>query len=84
MNIKDLDVSFDLTKFKVYINVTLDADLSVKNPNKAGFKYSNSTAFLKYQGQLVGKLPIPADQISASETKPMSVSLTLLADQGHS
>ncbi|KAK7837279.1 hypothetical protein CFP56_021437 [Quercus suber] len=56
-------------------------DLSVKNPNKAGFKYSNSTAYLNYRGQLVGEVPIPADQISAGETKPMNISLTLLADR---
>ncbi|KAK7825936.1 hypothetical protein CFP56_032644 [Quercus suber] len=35
MSIKDLDFSFNLTKFKVYLNVTLDVDLFVKNPNKA-------------------------------------------------
>ncbi|KAM3690078.1 hypothetical protein ACJW31_09G094400 [Castanea mollissima] len=81
MSVKDLDVSFDITKFQVYLNVTLDVDLSVKNPNKAGFKYSDSTAFINYRGQLVGEVPIPADQISAGETKAMNVSLTLLADR---
>ncbi|KAL4606543.1 hypothetical protein ACB092_09G110400 [Castanea dentata] len=81
MSVKDLDVSFDITKFKVYLNVTLDVDLSVKNPNEAGFKYSDSTAFINYRGQLVGEVPIPADQISAGETKAMNVSLTLLADR---
>ena len=81
MSIEDLDVSFDITKFKVYLNVTLDVDISVKNPNKAGFKYSNSTAFLNYRGQLVGEVPIPADEISAGETKPMNISLTLMADR---
>ncbi|KAL0008725.1 hypothetical protein SO802_010227 [Lithocarpus litseifolius] len=35
MSIKDLNFSINLTKFKVYLNVTLDVDLSVKNPNKA-------------------------------------------------
>lgn len=35
MSIKDLDFSFNLTKFKVYLNVTLDVNLSVKDPNKA-------------------------------------------------
>lgn len=81
VSVKDLDISFDITKFKVHLNVTLDVNLSVKNPNKAGFKYSDSTAFINYRGQLVGEVPIPADQISAGETKPMNVSLTLLADR---
>ncbi|KAL4606545.1 hypothetical protein ACB092_09G110600 [Castanea dentata] len=81
MSVKDLDVSFDITKFKVYLNLTIDVDLSIKNPNKAGFKYSNSSAFLNYRGQVVGEVPLPADKISAGETKAMNVSLTLLADR---
>ncbi|KAK9986353.1 hypothetical protein SO802_031304 [Lithocarpus litseifolius] len=81
MSIKELDASFDITKFKVHLNLTIDVDLSIKNPNKVGFKFSNSTAFLNYRGQLVGEVPVPADEISASETKAMNVSLTLLADR---
>jgi hypothetical protein len=56
-------------------------DLSIKNPNKVSAKYKDSSAFLNYRGQVVGEVPIPAGKISADSTKPMNVTLTLVADR---
>jgi hypothetical protein len=81
LTLKDMDFSLDLTGLKVHVNFTLEADLNVKNRNKVGFKYSNSTALLNYRGQLVGEAPLPANQISGGETKAMNVTLTLMADR---
>ncbi|KAG2668096.1 hypothetical protein I3843_15G139700 [Carya illinoinensis] len=81
LSIKDLDFSFDIARLAVRLNVTLDVDVSVKNPNKVGFKYSNSTVILNYRGELVGEAPLLPDKISAGETKHMNLSLTVLADR---
>ena len=79
--LKDFDVSVDIARLRVNLNVSLDVNLSVKNPNKVGFKYTNSTAVLKYRGQVVGEAPIPASKISADQTSTMNLTLTLLADR---
>ncbi|XP_057489629.1 uncharacterized protein LOC130775533 [Actinidia eriantha] len=79
--LNDLQVSLDILRLRVNLNVTLDVNLSVKNPNKVGFKYTNSTAVLKYDGQVVGEVPIPASKISAGQTSTMNLTLTLLADR---
>ncbi|KAL2319447.1 hypothetical protein Fmac_028416 [Flemingia macrophylla] len=51
------------------------------NPNKVGFKYSSSMAFLKYRGEVIGEVPFPDGKISSSETKQYNLNLTLLADR---
>ncbi|XP_059669827.1 uncharacterized protein LOC132315086 [Cornus florida] len=82
VSLENLDFSLDaLNGRRVYLNVTVDVSLSVKNPNKVGFNYRNSSASLKYMGELVGEVPIPAGKISADKTKPMNVSVTVLADR---
>ncbi|KAL6988246.1 hypothetical protein U1Q18_013994 [Sarracenia purpurea var. burkii] len=79
--LKDLQFSLDILRLKVYLNATLDVSLSIKNPNKVGFKYSNSSALLKYRGELVGEAPLLASKISADQTLPMNITLTLMADR---
>lgn len=81
VSLKNLDFSVDVLRLRVELNVTLNLGLTVENPNKVGFRYKNSSALLNYRGQLVGEAPIPADEISAGETKPMNLTLTLLADR---
>ncbi|XWS22172.1 hypothetical protein CRYUN_Cryun29cG0011900 [Craigia yunnanensis] len=66
---------------QVSLNASLDVDLSIKNPNKVGFKYTDSSAQLNYRGQQVGEVPIPAGKISADETVPMNLTLTIMADR---
>lgn len=65
----------------MYLNVSLDIDLSIKNPNKVGFKFQNTSALVYYKGVLVGEAPIPAGKISADETIGMNITLTILADR---
>ncbi|GKV04276.1 hypothetical protein SLEP1_g16452 [Rubroshorea leprosula] len=76
-----LDVGLDFPRLGVSLNVTLDVDLSVKNPNKVGFKYKNSSAELNYRGKLVGEVPIPAGEISPDETVGMNLTVTVMADR---
>ncbi|MED6217107.1 hypothetical protein PIB30_014564 [Stylosanthes scabra] len=81
LKLQDLKVSLDIARLRVDLNVTLDVDVSVKNPNKVGFKYSDSSAQLNYRGQQVGEVPIPAGEISADETKGFNLTLTIMADR---
>ncbi|KAE8715022.1 hypothetical protein F3Y22_tig00110187pilonHSYRG00438 [Hibiscus syriacus] len=76
-----LKLSLDLTKFQVLFNATLDVDLSIKNSNKVGFKYADSTAYLNYRGQKVGEAAIPAGTISADDTATMILTMTVMADR---
>ena len=81
VKLQDLHVGLDIVRLKVDLNVTLDVDVSVNNPNKVGFKYSDSTAMLNYRGQLVGEAPLQAGKISAGETTAMNLTLTIMADR---
>ncbi|KAL3569959.1 hypothetical protein D5086_029849 [Populus alba] len=76
-----MKVSFDIARLRVDVNVSLDVDLSIKNPNKVSVKYKNSSAFLNYRGQVVGEAPIPAGKILADKTQPINVTVTLMADR---
>ena len=80
-SISDLKVSFDAARLRVDVNLTLDVDLSIKNPNKVSVKYKNSSAFLNYRGQVVGEAPIPAGKILADKTQPLNVTVTVMADR---
>ncbi|XP_022760818.1 uncharacterized protein LOC111307010 [Durio zibethinus] len=81
VSLANLRFSLDLARLKVSLNASLDVDLSVKNPNKVGFKYTNSSAQLNYRGKQIGEVPIPAGKISADKTVPMNLTLTVMADQ---
>lgn len=79
--LKDLDVALNIPRRGVDVNLTLDVDLSVKNPNKVGFKYKNGSALFNYRGELVGQALIGSGEISADQTNPMNVTLTIMADR---
>ena len=79
--LEDFHVSLDPVKLRVDLNVTLGVDVSVKNPNKVGFQYSDSAAHLNYRGQLIGEVPISAGEISSGETKGFNLTLTIMADR---
>ncbi|CAN1175483.1 hypothetical protein LINPERHAP2_LOCUS31965 [Linum perenne] len=79
--VDDLAVSLDLLKLRPRLNLTLDLNLSIKNPNKVGLKYTDSSASLNYRGSQVGEVPIPAGRISADSTTLLNLTLTLMADR---
>ncbi|KAI3781411.1 hypothetical protein L2E82_11425 [Cichorium intybus] len=79
--IKDFDASVNLLPPRVSLNVSLDLDISIKNPNKVGVKYRNSSAILLYEGKAVGEVPIPAGEIGSDDTKQMNLTLTVFADR---
>ncbi|CAI9774743.1 unnamed protein product [Fraxinus pennsylvanica] len=79
--LSDLHFSFDMARLRVFLNVTVDTSVAVKNPNRVGFEYINSTALLKYRGDVVGEVPVPAGKIGARDSKIMNVTLTLMLDR---
>ncbi|OUZ99645.1 Late embryogenesis abundant protein [Macleaya cordata] len=81
IKLKGFWMSLDVPRVGVDLNVTLNLDLSVKNPNKAGFKYGNGSTLLYYRGDVVGEAEIPAGEISPGETIGMNSTLTVLADR---
>ncbi|KAK4268359.1 hypothetical protein QN277_025028 [Acacia crassicarpa] len=81
ITIQEMHVGLNVAKLVVDLNITLGIEVSIKNPNHFGFKYSESNALLNYRGQLVGEAPIPAGEISASGTEKINVSLTIMANR---
>ncbi|EXC35213.1 hypothetical protein L484_022768 [Morus notabilis] len=75
------DLSLNVARLGIDLNVTVGVDLSVKNPNKVDFRYGNTTSVLSYRGEQVGEAAIPGGEISAGETVPMNVTLTVMADR---
>ncbi|KAK4432225.1 hypothetical protein Salat_0984600 [Sesamum alatum] len=79
--VRDLDFSLDIARVRVVFNVTLDVHISIKNPNMVGFKYTNSTAFLRYRGNDVGQVPINAGRIGARHSRSFNITLSLMGDR---
>lgn len=79
--VSDLDFAVDVARFRIHFNVSLDANITVYNPNRVGFKYVNSSAVLRYRGDDVGEVPIPAGEIGARDTRNMELTLALMTDR---
>ncbi|MFS7976451.1 putative Late embryogenesis abundant protein, LEA_2 subgroup [Helianthus anomalus] len=81
VTINDINATINLIPLKISINISLDIKISVKNPNKIGITYHNSSAALMYKGRDVGNVPIPAGKIGSGDTKQMKLTLTVFADR---
>ncbi|KAM7508612.1 hypothetical protein LguiA_019065 [Lonicera macranthoides] len=62
-------------------NMSLTADVSVKNPNYASFKYRNTTTSLYYRGSIVGEARGPPGKAKARRTMRFNVSVDIITDQ---
>ena len=65
------------TTLKPGSNISLIADVSVKNPNVASFKYRNITTNLYYYGTVVGDARGPTGRAKAHRIMRMNILLTL-------
>ncbi|KAF9687865.1 hypothetical protein SADUNF_Sadunf02G0137600 [Salix dunnii] len=63
------------------VNISLIADVSVKNPNVASFRYSSTTTTLYYDGQMVGEARNGPGQARARRTMRMNVSVDIIPDR---
>ncbi|XP_022757464.1 late embryogenesis abundant protein At1g64065-like [Durio zibethinus] len=62
-------------------NISLIADVSVKNPNVASFKYRNTTTTLYYYGTVVGDARGPAGRAKARRTMRMNITVDIITDR---
>lgn len=79
--VERLRTSVDVLNLKANLNLTLQAHLALKNPNRVGFSFGSTSALLNYNGQLVGEAPLPANKVGPQKTLRMNITLTLMADR---
>ncbi|OWM72097.1 uncharacterized protein LOC116193085 [Punica granatum] len=60
------------------VNVTLLADVSIKNPNVASFRFSNTTTSIFYEGTLVGEGRTPGGKAPAHRTLRLNMTLDII------
>ncbi|KAF8727338.1 hypothetical protein HU200_018940 [Digitaria exilis] len=70
-----------IARAPVAANATLTADVSIKNPNAAAFKFSRTETDVYYKGQTVSVAYAPAGRVGADRTVRMNVTVDLLADR---
>jgi hypothetical protein len=61
-------------------NMSLTADVSVKNPNVVSFKYPNTTTALYYRGTMIGEARGPPGKSKARRTMRMNVTVDVVMD----
>ncbi|CAK9198521.1 unnamed protein product [Sphagnum troendelagicum] len=82
VTLQNLNVTFDLpTSLMPQVNLQIMLNISVHNPNKATFKYTNSTSVLYYHNLTVGQAPISAGRIGAGGTENKNLVLTVQANR---
>ncbi|KAL2531110.1 Late [Abeliophyllum distichum] len=62
-------------------NMSLTADVSVKNPNYASFKYPNTTTTISYRGTVIGDARGPPGKAKARRTMHMNVTVDIITDR---
>ncbi|XP_010261404.1 PREDICTED: late embryogenesis abundant protein At1g64065-like [Nelumbo nucifera] len=63
------------------VNMSLTADVSVKNPNFASFKYGNTSTTLYYRGTVIGEARNPPGHARARRTMRMNVTVDVITDR---
>ncbi|PWA72146.1 late embryogenesis abundant protein, LEA-14 [Artemisia annua] len=81
VSLEDLDVSINPLALQVSLNLSLGLDISIENPNKVGVKYKSSSAIVRYKGDDIGNVPIPAGKIGSDDKKNLNLTLTVYADR---
>ncbi|KAK9276334.1 hypothetical protein L1049_005866 [Liquidambar formosana] len=62
-------------------NVTVVADVSIKNPNVATFRFSNITTTVYYDSVVVGEARLPPGRAKARRTLRMNVTVDIVTAQ---
>uniref|UniRef100_A0A0D9V5D1 Late embryogenesis abundant protein LEA-2 subgroup domain-containing protein n=1 Tax=Leersia perrieri TaxID=77586 RepID=A0A0D9V5D1_9ORYZ len=71
----------DTEQRQLSVNATLNADISLKNPNVASFRFDRSETEFYYAGETVGVAYAPDGEVGADRTVRMNVTLDVLADR---
>ncbi|CAI9764859.1 unnamed protein product [Fraxinus pennsylvanica] len=62
-------------------NMSITADISVKNPNYASFKFPNTSTTLFLHGTVIGDAQGPPGKSKARRTTRMNVTVNIIADR---
>ncbi|TYI14900.1 hypothetical protein ES332_A08G152400v1 [Gossypium tomentosum] len=62
-------------------NISVTADVSVKNPNVASFNYRNTTTMLYYYGKVVGDARGPPGRAKAHRIVRMNITIDIIMDR---
>ncbi|KAK5812523.1 uncharacterized protein LOC108469343 [Gossypium arboreum] len=62
-------------------NISVTADVSVKNPNVASFNYRNTTTTLYYYGKVVGDARGPPGRAKAHRIVRMNITIDIIVDR---
>lgn len=62
----------------VFVNATLLADLSLRNPNVASFRFGRSATKLYYGGETVGVAYLPEGKVGARRTSRLTATVDVL------
>ncbi|MQL99046.1 hypothetical protein Taro_031761 [Colocasia esculenta] len=65
----------------VSVNMTLTADVDVKNPNVASYKFQDSTTEFYYRGETVGVAYVPGGEVKAGRTARMNATVHVMTDR---
>lgn len=81
INFTDLDAGLGTNTDPISANITLNANLAIKNPNIVSFKLKNSTTDFYYKGQTIGVAYAPSGEVGAYKTTVMNVTVDVLTDK---
>nr|XP_016498206.1 PREDICTED: uncharacterized protein LOC107816969 [Nicotiana tabacum] len=81
LTLKDLTVSIDAARFKVFLNITMSGDLSIYNPNRVSFQYEDINPYIEYRGEEFGDVHVPAGKIGSRTTTAINFVLIIMADR---
>ncbi|KAL5571500.1 hypothetical protein UlMin_021097 [Ulmus minor] len=81
ITVTQLELVNNNTTPKPGTNMSLTADVSVKNPNVASFKYTNTTTTLFYHGVVVGEARGPPGRARPRRTSRMNITVDIMTDR---
>ncbi|RCV27247.1 hypothetical protein SEVIR_5G312300v4 [Setaria viridis] len=81
VTLEGVDGDLGTERHPVSVNATLSADISIKNPNVASFRFARSETDFYYAGETVGVAYAPDGEVGADRTVRMNVTLDVLADR---
>ncbi|KAL3498919.1 hypothetical protein ACH5RR_041651 [Cinchona calisaya] len=77
LNIEGLD-RVNWTDIRPNTNVTILADVSVKNPNMASFHFNSASTMLLYDGNVIGGAETPGTNAKAGRTLRLNVTIDVM------
>lgn len=59
-------------------NLTIEADMSIKNPNAAAFKFNNAVTGIYYENVLIGEAKTPKGTAKANKTFRLTITIDVM------